>query len=199
MDTRQGYWVNQLVDNNYVVFQVDSLGPRKINSSILCQGDGTIEGLNYDIRAQDAYDAKAYLASLPYVDGNQIGLIGFSHGGITAIVAAKKNPVKAEPFAAVLSFYPYCFEDAFKELESPLMVIIGEKDDWTPAGLCRTEYSKSQKNSPHETELKVLSGLYHCFDCVGVSDYLGHELEFSAEGRERARQLTEQFLEKHFK
>jgi len=32
-------------------------------------------------RAQDAHDAKAYLAKLPYVNSNKIGLIGWAHVG----------------------------------------------------------------------------------------------------------------------
>ncbi len=44
-------------------------------------------------RTYDAYAGLAYLRSLPYIQGNRIGLMGFSHGGSTTMAAMVNTDV----------------------------------------------------------------------------------------------------------
>ena len=41
----------------------------------------------------DCVDAKKYLASLPYVDGNRVGIVGGSYGGYMVLAALAYQPV----------------------------------------------------------------------------------------------------------
>lgn len=201
MDNRQDFWVKKLNAMGYATFQLDSLTPRNIYGPALCKAqEGKIKGLDYKIRAQDAFDAKSHLQSLPFIDANNIAIMGFSHGAISALEASKaKFHFDEKPFSAIIALYPYCFEDAFSEYDAPILVIIGEDDDWTPAELCKQEFARRDTNAPHDVTLEVLPGLTHCFDCVGARNYLGHQQDFSREGREKALQLVKPFLHQHMR
>ena len=62
-------------------------------------------------RMPDAYAAKAYLASQSFVDGNRVGLMGWSHGGRTTLYAVDNiylDRINPAPFKAAIAWYPGC-------------------------------------------------------------------------------------------
>ena len=69
-----------LNENGYVTLIVDSFGPRGIVQS--CRGEYASDQL------ADAYAAFDHLTSLPFVDGDRIGVVGLSMGGSTALRVA---------------------------------------------------------------------------------------------------------------
>ena len=69
-----------LNENGYVTLIVDSFGPRGIVQS--CRGEYASDQL------ADAYAAFDHLTSLPFVDGDRVGLVGLSMGGSTALRVA---------------------------------------------------------------------------------------------------------------
>lgn len=101
-------WVDRLVGWGYVTLELDSFTPRDRDS---CDKAGTV---SEDMRALDAYAAKSYLSTLPFVDPNNVGVIGWSHGGqtILTIIDASSGPRLmnnlVSPFKAAVAFYPYC-------------------------------------------------------------------------------------------
>ena len=130
---RDNHWVERLSNWGYVALQVDSFGPR--GRSNICT-DGRL--IAPATRAQDAHDAKALLTGLPFVNKDKIGVMGWSHGGWTTIHAispqiAARN--KGNPFRAAIAFYPYC-DLPLSKLDGPLLILIGDYDDWTPAQMC---------------------------------------------------------------
>ncbi|MEM8934393.1 MAG: SdrD B-like domain-containing protein, partial [Acidobacteriota bacterium] len=74
-------WAAMLVADGYVTLILDSFGPR---GYVIFQGKVPPEDSDvapvYE-RSRDAFDALAYLRGLPNVDGERVGLLGFSHGG----------------------------------------------------------------------------------------------------------------------
>jgi dienelactone hydrolase len=166
---------DKLASWGYVALEVDSLGPRGVKET--CTNPFQVAPY---VRAQDAYDAKSYLSVLPFVDRNRIGLIGWSHGGVTAlavvsassysavVAAAKANlepPKGWVPFRAAVAFYPFCGAQ-LDDTNTPLLILSGELDTWCPPALC-------QKNMPsgkttNEVILKIYPGAYHGFDYEGV-------------------------------
>jgi len=55
----------------YVALQVESFSPR---------GPRSVETVTPDVACRDAYAAKTYLSTLPFVDPENIAVIGWSHG-----------------------------------------------------------------------------------------------------------------------
>lgn len=188
-------WAAKLERWGYVVLQVDSFGPRG-QTNICASGPAAPT----DTRVLDAYAAKSYLASLPYVDTKRIAVMGWSHGG-TATLDAVGGVLDAgqpgpDPFKAAVAFYPWC-PGSITRLEAPLLILIGEKDDWTPSRRCQEILLDSEIR--HKLTLKVYSGAYHAFDVRRSATFgqQGHHLEFDSSATEDAATLVEDFLHQH--
>lgn len=140
-------------------------------------------------RADDAYDALTYLQSLPFVDRRRVAVMGGSHGGsstLAAIVDTPPNAARSDPgFAAAIALYPNCarsfghwsverktergkpittYSGAFKPL-APLLILIGERDDWTPAEPCR-QLAEAARSAGYPVTIKVYPGAHHSFDSI---------------------------------
>ena len=192
----QDVWAERFASWGYVAFQVDSFGPRGL--STICEDSLLILTLIYK-RAQDAYDAKTYLIGLPFFDRNRVGVIGWSHGGWTTIsVVAQKREY---PFRSAIAFYPYCNQMLF-DFNAPLRILIGEKDDWTPANLCNRRMLSGQTG--HEVILKVYPNAYHGFDGEGLDMVAtdhdgGHRMLYNPVAAADAIIQVKTFLTKHMK
>lgn len=69
-------WPGYLTGLGYVVLSVDSYGPRGFSRCTDIPGGDIYQ-------ARDAYGALDYLAGLPFVDGDRVGVMGFSIGAVT--------------------------------------------------------------------------------------------------------------------
>ena len=182
-------WASRLKSWGYVTFIVDSFGPRGVGN-VCKRGDSRVPPW---MRALDARGARIYLEKLPFVDSERIVVMGWSHGGATTLKAMADTS-----FRAAIAFYPYC--PRLQNLNAPLLILIGEKDDWTPAAEC-IKAVQLQKSS-HEVLLKVYPGAYHSFDengLVGGMLYFGHWLEYHPKATSDAIFQVKTFLAKHLK
>ena len=190
-------WANRLHDWGYVTLQIDSFGPRGKPNGV-CEGTFTIQPTT---RALDAHAAKAYLTQLPFVDSDRTAVMGMSHGGWTVLAAIEntyltKQP-RTNPFRAAVAFYPLC-ESVLYRLDAPLLILIGERDDWTYAFRC--EKMELVGESMFSITLKVYPGATHVFDLDRPErTYLSHEMRYDAEAAEDAIETTKQFLVKHLR
>lgn len=192
--TRDNRWIEKLVNLGYVTLQVDSFGPRGILSVCTYSGNDAIDIIRR--RVTDAYDAKRYLAELPYVDRQRIAVMGWSHGGLTTLQALYQE--KEDPFRAAIAFYPSC-QWPLINMNAPLLILIGAADDWTPASRCESMLPK-EKTSP-EVILKVYPGAYHGFDIVGANRNVRgskgmHHLQYQPEAERDSIIQVRDFLEK---
>jgi dienelactone hydrolase len=187
-------WVNQFIKWGYVTLQVASLKPRGISN--ICTDRALIIRMLGE-RAQDAYDAESYLAKLSFVDQNRIAVLGWSHGGTTILDVVSSIKKDISSFKAAIALYPYCYKTLYN-LNSPILILIGEKDDWCPADLCSKNMPPSE--TEHDAILKVYPGAYHDFDFEGVDEvYEGHRLRYDQEAAEDAIIQVKSFLVKHLK
>ena len=67
--------------------------------------------------------------------------VGFSHGGLSLLMAAASKgvaPDSRQALDAVVAYYPLCLSaQAYPfERDVPLQIHIGQIDDWTPAQRC---------------------------------------------------------------
>lgn len=88
--TRVGYspLIQFLVNHGYVVLGINNRGSSGYGKTFLAADDRK-HGRE---PLWDCVEAKRYLASLPYVDGNRIGIIGGSYGGYMVLAALAFRP-----------------------------------------------------------------------------------------------------------
>ena len=194
---RDEMWSSWLVDWGYVVLRVDSFGPRGFPKGT-CDQIGSVTPLT---RAEDAHAAKAYLKELHNVDGNNIGVMGWSHGAMSVLWAIENtylvDTIRPEPFKAAIAVYPWCDEVLFR-VDSPLLLLIGELDDWTPASRC--ERMELRDPIINDMALKVYPGAMHDFDVPGLdTEVLGHVLRHNPDAAADARTRIKAFLSKHLR
>jgi dienelactone hydrolase len=184
-------WAQELVSQGYVVLVPDSFTPRGFSDGVCTVPGNQSNAANGYVRAGDAYGALTALRKLPYVDGKHIGIIGGSHGGWTTLAAMyaavnEKDPLaeaKRNGFVAAVALYPSCasrygtwstvrqnktfgpvvsHSGVYKPI-APVLILIGEKDDWTPAEVCREMVEEGRK-AGFPLNIIIYPGAHHSFD-----------------------------------
>jgi dienelactone hydrolase len=144
----------------------------------------------------DAVAALKALKAMPDIDPNRVFLQGYSFGAISSLFATDTKTPGAHDtkIAGLIAYYPYCYDNV--EFSAPTIVLIGEKDDWTPAKLCQAVQGK-----PNLEEVDVYPGAFHGFVMpMGQPiDYLGHHIAFDVKETLDAQQAADAFLAKHLK
>lgn len=168
-NARHAAMANLLHAAGYHVFFPDSFtarGKRSICSEKIGERDLTSAN-----RRGDVQGALQWLAQQPEVDVSRIALLGWSHGGSTvlsAVNAARKDAtdLSVQPKAAV-AFYPGCSAYANQRtpyrLAVPLLILMGENDDWTPPAPCIALAKQLQETGAPVT-LRLYPDSYHDFD-----------------------------------
>jgi dienelactone hydrolase len=143
-------------------------------------------------RIEDAYRALDQLKALPFVDGQRVALMGWSHGAWTALEAvAEGHP---EMFRAVVAMYPMC-RDSVSSPRVPTLVLIGEYDDWTPAGKCEALAARSKSVS-----IRVYPSTAHHFDdprYLRGKTAQGHVLQYNEKAALDAHERALRFLDEN--
>jgi dienelactone hydrolase len=193
-------WGKRIASWGYVTLTVDSFGPRGIRSAC--------GGAPVDL-ALDAYRALAYLVRQASVDAARVAVVGFSLGAWLALSSVERGAIErasTTKFRAGVAFYPPCL--GFKDdMTVPVLVLIGENDDWTLAKECRNmvegrdDYGISRRSGDGvPMRLIVYPGAAHAFDVPGLRvpvQLLGHRLQFDQAAAERADGALREFLNEH--
>ena len=163
--------VRHLLSEGFVTLILDSFGPRRLQDVVCNEGDEMWAAYRY--RQHDAVAALRYLRSQPFVDEDNIFVMGQSHGGGVVLRLAKnRNFPVGDRFRAAVAYYPWC-GNLRERLHTPVLVLIGEDDDWTPAPNC-IEGKRHAHGAPFE--LQVYENAHHSFDLPmgGPYRYKGH-------------------------
>ncbi len=168
-------WAERLKEGGYVALVVDSFGPR---------GERSVCGnyrVSVDDVAGDALDAFEHLRTLPFVDKGRIGAMGFSYGAMAALRTASPSYRQtqrndATGFRAIVAFYPACtsrpgapsdvverWNNLRVDTDIPILILIGDADEQTPADLCASKAHEIQK-AGRSVSVKVYPGATHGFD-----------------------------------
>ncbi|WP_245430127.1 dienelactone hydrolase family protein [Mesorhizobium sp. WSM3859] len=165
----------------YVVLFPDSYGSRDLGPQRR-NDDRRVEPFRE--RVEDANAARPYLETRPYVKPDSIGLLGWSNGGSSVLytVRPKDRPNTGSPdFRAAVAFYPGCTAMADKgdwTTRVPLLIVMGEADDWTPARPCKT-LADANRN---KVKLILYPNAYHDFDNEAQKLHELHGLAYTANG-----------------
>jgi dienelactone hydrolase len=167
-------WRQQLVDKGFAVLMVDGFTPR--DTVEMCSRTGFKEWL-YLRRPGDAYAALLYLQAQSFVTRDRIGLMGWSNGGgavlmaVAALGRGRPAGFAGPDFRAAVAFYPgSCSEQRLGtdwRTSIPLLILIGQKDVWTPAKPCQ-ELAQGAASRGAPVTFQAYPGAYHDFDWPGL-------------------------------
>jgi dienelactone hydrolase len=189
-------WAREL-PRGYVVFIPDSFTTRGYPGGVCTEPSPGRNSVGPLRRVRDAYAALAFLRTLPYVNEQRVGLMGGSHGGTTTLatlVTHNTESRSAAPhpgFGAAVALYPGCAarlggwhvtrqaggrgpitgHSGVYTPMSPLLILIGEKDDWTPAEPCRRLTQVAQE-AGYPVAIKVYADAHHSFDSANPVRYV---------------------------
>ncbi len=193
-------WASTLNKLGYVTLIVDSFRPR----STLGVCDKYLWSTSPPQRALDAYGSLSFLKTLSVVDIERVGILGWSHGGVSTLHAINRSGMSVkfeQKFSAATVFYPYCITD--RSFDLPVLILIGKADDWTPPGLCEELYLRNKNSENGDLlQLVVYPGAHHAFDVVQLKtaylleDASGkkHVLKYNQKAHEDSVQRVKHFF-----
>ena len=127
-------------------------------------------------RRLDALGALQWLAARSDVNADRLALVGWSNGGSTVLAATNRRHAEvaaAPPLThAAVAFYPGCEAELQRGYEpsAPLLMLVGEADDWTAAAPCVQLAARSAEPRP---AIEVYPGAYHGFDSAAPLRHRG--------------------------
>jgi dienelactone hydrolase len=184
------------VARGYVVLMPDSFTTRGHPGGVCTDASRSRGEVGPARRMVDAYAALTHARSLPFVDGRRVGVMGGSHGGSTTLAVMAAPESGGEPlardrrggFAAAVALYPGCRAalgswrsdgSGTYRAVAPLLILIGEKDDWTPAAPC-VELARSSRATQHPVDIVVYPGAHHSFDSDRPVRYVATRVNMTA-------------------
>lgn len=184
----------KMVRWGYVILVIDS------NSAPSRNREQSLGSFLATEQAQDAHQGRTFLMALPYIQGDRVGVIGWSSGGRATLAAVSSNKSfyngklygvdKDGAFAAAIAVYPICY-DELKDLDAPVLILIGANDRQVSAKYC--ESMSRVGRTDHNVELKVYPDTEHGFD----GPWSGWTRSGNAASDARLR--IRQFLAKHLR
>jgi dienelactone hydrolase len=162
------HWAELLSEEGYVALLVDSFGPRGHRSICELQKRPILESRE---RVEDAYAAAQWLNRQSHIAVDSIGLLGWSNGGSGTLYSMRPASRLEPGFRAGVAFYPGCRTLSLAKTSyrpySPLLILSGEADDWTPAEPCR-QLAGIAQNEGAPVEIVTYPGAHHAFDRIGL-------------------------------
>jgi dienelactone hydrolase len=166
-------WAERFVAKGWVAVAVDSFNPRG-EKEVCTQKDRPI--LESRERPRDVYGALAFLTMQPYIQKDNVFLMGFSNGATGTLYAIEADGKPLElakaakiSFRAALAFYPGCASATKRNLKPaiPLGIFMGELDDWTPSAPCKS-LVENARAAGSDVRIHLYPNAYHGFDVPGA-------------------------------
>lgn len=191
-------WAKQIQSWGFNAVVLDSFNPRGLFGGT-CNSPRILPGE----RVSDVYEIAKVVKQQRFHEG-KIGYIGFSHGGALALHLA--NDEANNFVSAVVAYYPNCSRGAksiktlfgekrsFDDPKIPAVMMLAEKDDWTPIRLC-LESVRDGNYLVHRYKHAT-----HAFDMnLPMRQAHGWTLWYDREADEDSRQKTRRFFESTLK
>lgn len=170
LQSRYREYAHWLTERGYAVLMPDSFSSRGKAQGICTEGLDS-RGIDDKTRRADALAALRWVARQPGIDTRRIVLLGWSNGAqavLATIDASRPWPADTPTVDRAVAFYPGCKRAVQQHdfrLRSPLLLLIGGADDWTPATRCAMLQNAVQARQPNARfRLEIYPGAYHGFD-----------------------------------
>jgi dienelactone hydrolase len=191
----QKHYAERYVGQGHASLVLDSFAPRRIAN--IC---GDARRVTAQQRSWDAFAAADLLAARGLADPARLVLQGDSHGGFTTLTALEQGRWSPpRNFAAGIAFYPSCDNASHfaRGFTAPLLILIGDGDDWTPVGPCRSLADRlAGRAGTSPLTLKIFPGATHAFDfpLPARINQLGHHMQYDADATAASWRLIDGFL-----
>lgn len=157
-------WGEHLAAAGYVVLFPDSLGARNLGPQ--CNAGRSLRSGRE--RVVDAEAARHWLQQQSYVSPDRVSLIGWANGAVAALWTVRPQAARKDDkpdFRSAIAFYPGCrrLRDTAWSARMPTLILIGGKDDWTPASACQQMVAGARGRTARAS-ITVYPGAYHDFD-----------------------------------
>ncbi|MDR3410132.1 MAG: dienelactone hydrolase family protein [Formivibrio sp.] len=168
---------NLLQEMGYAVLYPDSFTPRGVKQ--VCTSRSSARIVTPHIRADDAEAAIRWLRVQKDVDGNRIGVLGWSQGADAALelLGRKHRWIKA-----AVTYYPACrsfANDKDYRVSAPTLVLIGDRDEWTPAQDCKNLATETGQDLFH---VVTYPEALHDFDAPVTYPYVENDIANRVKG-----------------
>jgi dienelactone hydrolase len=163
-----------LVEQGYVAVLIDSYTGRGVDWELSCAG----RVLPGSQRAADVLVALDFARQHPAIDGNQLFVMGYSHGGWT-ILEALANGDELPPglidspgdhlrgLRGLIAWYPYCgFAAEYTsgwDSDTPVLMLLAAEDNTTAAEPC-VDIARHHAAQGKPVTWQVYPGVDHGFD-----------------------------------
>jgi dienelactone hydrolase len=159
-------------------------------------------------RAQEVFAAADLLTARPDIRPDRIAVLGLSHGAGTAIYVARdyeelrpwreRLAARRGKLVASVALYGGCRGNPDRPVIVPLLALLGEKDDWTPAAPC-VALANAQPNGIMQAI--VYPDAYHSFDAAGGNEKphsaYGHMLAYNPAATDDAHKRAVECLSRY--
>lgn len=213
IDSTGSYHAESLNEAGFATLELDLFGSRGFAGGAANRPEAPQENL------PDAFAALAFLAQRPEIDANNIGILGFSWGGVVTMLSATEQYVAlaGSPlrFKAHVAHYPVCwlynnpvlpgFE--FGNLTgAPVLIQSAEWDDYDLPETCQTLVDSLDETDQAVVTHRQFRRVYHTFDrlepTLFVEDpiaHLGAGGEVRLQGNYRAARISRRHLVRFFR
>lgn len=143
----------------------DSFGSR--GQGAICTQPAAARTIKVAHRRDDVLRTAAWLATRSDVDPQRIAVVGWSHGAMTALEVFDRSRWPAQAPAAIVAYYPGCSgwkNRALVQPAAPLLMLLGEADEWTPAAPCKDLAGRFQADYPGAVTALAYPDSHHGFD-----------------------------------
>jgi dienelactone hydrolase len=192
-------WTERLATLGYASLILDSFGGRGVKTVCAPALQPLVTGVD---RAGDVIAAARMLRGRSDVDGTRIAVIGFSHGGGTAVAVTRREFADADYglLKASVDYYGPC-RDANAHGRTPLLVLAGTADTWgDPAQSCALF---SSRLSPGQVFAEfTYPDVVHAFDNALLTSRIfnqGHPMQYDAAAANDSYARVKDFLSDEMK
>jgi dienelactone hydrolase len=157
-----------LADAGFAAFVLDYYQPRGITKDTDYMAK-VMAVTEFDA-ATDAYRALRVISTHPAIDGNRVGMMGFSYGGMAVRIAmderVRERVAPAHPgFAAFVDNYGPCFQDwgTTRVNGAPLLTLRGTEDASNDLAACKAREA-ALRDLGTDVDARIYEGAGHAWE-----------------------------------